>query len=483
MQNLLKAILKTGSGSIVSVLFGMIAIKLVAYRLGAEALGSFSLIKQTVVAGSAMFVTGGQTALVQGMVVRHGDERRRFLGTTLVLLCGGSLLIGGMIAVIAPWLGPRLFPDARGELLATVRLAGTAVAIAGPAAFVFGTLNGLRRIGRLAVAQGGNAVALAALIWIALPRLGNQHPQLFALVLAGAQLPGLLLGVLFLVREKLELRPCTFEKRAARDFGSLAFATFAAATLQGWTVLAIRGAVSSRLGLRSAGIFDVGWTISMVYVMLVLGSFSTYYLPTLAGTVSNQRKLINEVLRTSLLLVVPLIAAMITVRPMVVTLLYSPEFLPATRMMRWMLLGDFFKVISFVLAMPMLAFADTRAFLAGEVGWNLAMLGGTFLVLRAGLGLEWLGALFAASYLGYLAYAWRYCKRKLCWALPQELIAPLLLSVGVLGAASAFSWGGTETSLLGAGVVSVGGAVLAVLLLRSGKRDRRLPAWSPGVEA
>lgn len=483
MKNLLKAILKTGSGSIVSVLFGMVAIKLIASRLGAEALGSFSLIKQTIVAGSAMFVTGGQTALVQGMAVRHSDERRRFLGTTLVLLCGGSLFIGGTIAVIAPWLGPRLFPDARVELLGTVRLAGAAVAVAGPAAFVFGTLNGLRRIGRLAIAQSGNAVALAVLIWIALPRLGSQQPQHFALILACSQLLGLLLGGVFLLREKLELWSWAFDKRAARHFGNLAFATFAAATLQGWTVLAIRGAVSSRLGLRSAGIFDVGWTISMVYVMLVLGSFSTYYLPTLAATVSNQRKLINEVLRTSLLLVVPMVAAMITVRPMVVTLLYSPEFLPATRMMRWMLLGDFCKVISFVLAMPMIAFADTRAFLAGEVGWNLAMLGGTFLALRSGLGLESLGALFAASYLGYLAYAWGYCRRKLCWTLPQELIAPLMLSVAVLGAASVLSWAGTETSILGAGVVALGGVVLALLLLRSGKRDRRLRGWSPGVEA
>jgi PST family polysaccharide transporter len=482
LRNLLKAILKTGTGSLVSVLFGIVAIKLIAARLGVEALGSFSLVKQTIVAGSAMFITGGQTALVQGMSTRTGGARRRFLSTALVLLCGGSVIAGTAMIVSSRWFAPKVLPGIRGPIEEAVGLAGTAVLVAGPVSFVFGALNGLRRIGRLAVAQSANAVALAGLVWLAMPLFRVDRPQTFALVLACSQLPGLLLGGVFLVRERLDFRAREFDTGSAGQFAKLAFATFAAATLQGWTVLALRGSVSARLGLRSAGLFDVGWTISMVYVMLVLGAFSTYYLPTLASEQGDRRKLINEVLRTSLLLVVPLISALMALGPLVITILYSPEFVPATHMMRWMLLGDFCKVLSFVVAMPMIAFADTRAFIAGELGWNLAMLGGTQAVLRSGIGMEWLGAVFAASYVGYLAYAWWYCDRKLGWKFPARFAAPLLFSIVVLVAMTVVTWSAAAVSGSGLAVATCGSCVLALMLLRPSRKDSVTPSFT-GVKA
>ncbi|MDT8068087.1 MAG: oligosaccharide flippase family protein [Terriglobia bacterium] len=482
MRNLLKAILKTGTGSLVSVLFGMLAIKLIAARLGVEALGSFSLVKQTITAGSAMFITGGQTALVQGMSTRTGEDRRRFLGTALVLLCGGSLLVGVVMMLSARWLAPKLLPGVQGPAGDAVSLAGVAVIVAGATAFVFGSLNGIRRIGRLAIAQSSNAVALAALVWFLLPRLGLLRPERFAAVLTVSQLPGLVIGGFFLLRERIQIWPGSFDRNSTRQFTALAFATFAAATMQGWTVLVLRGSVSARLGLRSAGLFDVAWTISMVYVMLVLGSFSTYYLPTLAAETDNRKKLIDDVLRTSLLLVVPLIAAIMAFRPMIVTLLYSREFLPATQMMRWMLLGDFFKIVSFVVAMPMIAFADTRAFLVGELGWNLAMIGATQVILRAGLGLEWLGVIFAVAYLGYLGYAWQYCRRKLNWNFPRHLILPLVFGIVVLAVVSAISWEATTVSSAGVSLAAIGSALQAWVLIRSA-RDSRLAACATGAEA
>jgi O-antigen/teichoic acid export membrane protein len=483
LRNLLKAILKTGSGSLVSVVFGMIAIKLIAARLGVEALGSFSLVKQTIAAGSAMFITGGQTALVQGMSTRTGEDRRRFLGTALVLLCGGSLFGGLVMVLSARWLAQRLLPGVHGAATQAIILAGVAIIFAGATAFVFGSLNGVRRIGRLAVAQSSNAVALAALVWFFLPQLSVDRPERFAFVLAASQFPGLLIGGFFLLREKIAIWPAAFDRGAARQFTTLAFATFAAATMQGWTVLFLRGSVSGRLGLRSAGLFDVAWTISMVYVMLVLGSFSTYYLPTLAAEPSNRRKLIDDVLRTSLLLTVPLIAGIIAFRPMIVTLLYSREFLPAIHMMRWMLLGDFFKIVSFVVAMPMIAFADVRAFLAGELGWNLAMLGAAQFALRGGLGLEWLGAIFAASYFAYLVYAWQYCHRKLQWNFPRHLLFPMFCGIVILAAVSAITWQATTVSTAGVLLAATGSAAQAWILLRSRPSESPLPACVTGAEA
>ena len=202
MRNLFKAILKTGSGSLASVLFGMAAVKLIAYRLGPEALGSFSLTRQLIVAGSALFLTGGQTALVQGIASRTGKDRDAFTSTSFVLLAGGSLLVATMVWVAGMLLG-GLLPASASGFRKAIPLSAAGIGLSGPLAFVFGTLNASRRIGRLALAQALNAATLAALVWIALPLLQSESPMRFAILLTVAQVPGLIAAILFLKSERM----------------------------------------------------------------------------------------------------------------------------------------------------------------------------------------------------------------------------------------------------------------------------------------
>jgi O-antigen/teichoic acid export membrane protein len=471
MRNLFKAILKTGSGSLASVLFGMATVKLIAYRLGPEALGSFSLTRQLIVAGSALFLTGGQTALVQGIASRTGKDRDLFTATSFALLTGGSILVA-VLACIGGVIVGRLYPASASGLLNAIQPAAAAIALSGPMAFVFGSLNASRRIGRLAIAQALNAATLAVLVWLALPLLHSRNSSGFALLLAIAQIPGFVAAIFFLGLERTFKLGFGFSNSAARKFGSFAFATVVAAGLQAWTILAIRGSVAGQLGLGAAGLFDAGWSISMVYVMLILGSFSTYYLPTLAAAEANGSRLIDDVLRTTLLLVVPLIAFVMAMRPVLLVVLYSPEFLVASSMMRWMLLGDFFKVLSFVLAMPMLARADLRFFLAGEIGWSVLMLTGSQIFLKSGRGIEGLGAVFAISYAAYFAYSVVYCRVKLQWRWPRELALPGVSAIVVLVVVSALTWTNHRLSwsALVAAVVGAGTQAIFVLYQRRGFR-------------
>lgn len=467
---MLKAILKTGSGSLATVLFGMATVKLIAWRLGPEALGSFSLTRQLIVAGSALFLTGGQTALVQGISSRQGRDRETFAATSFVLLCGGSLVVAAVVAIAGRWLGGGLFPTSRTELVRAIPIAAIAISISGPLAFVFGALNAARRIGRLAIAQALNAATLAALVWGLLPLMRPDRPLWFASVLAVSQVPGLVLGAIFLRQERfieLRVKVCP---AAMSHFGRVALATVAAAGAQAWTVLALRSLIANRFGFGMAGLFDAGWSISMVYVMLILSSFSTYYLPTLAGAGEHAIRLMNQVLRTTLMIVVPLIALVMALRPLLLVVLYSQEFLGVSPMMRWMLMGDFLKVISFVLAMPMLARADIRAFLIGEAGWNLSMFGGTRIALGYACGVEASGGVFALSYGLYFLYVVAYCRRQLGWRWPRELMAATIAAVAILVVVSGMTWSVTEVNWVAVVAALAGGGVQVFLGLRGRTR-------------
>ncbi len=54
-------------------------------------------------------------------------------------------------------------------------------------------------------------------------------------------------------------------------------------------------------------------------------------------------------------------------KPILLPLLYSPAFLGAGRYLRWTLLGDYLKVASWILSIPMLARPARAVFLASDL--------------------------------------------------------------------------------------------------------------------
>jgi len=61
------------------------------------------------------------------------------------------------------------------------------------------------------------------------------------------------------------------------------------------------------------------------------------------------------------------VCALAVLKPVLLVLLYSEAFRDAARYLRWTLLGDYLKVSSWVLSIPVLAAADMRAFLAADL--------------------------------------------------------------------------------------------------------------------
>ena len=204
-------------------------------------------------------------------------------------------------------------------------------------------------------------------------------------------------------------------KGRSAEFLKVASATLVTGLVGTGSVLIIRAAVSKYQGYAGAGIFDAGWTLSMTYVMLILTSFNAYYLPTL-GKLKTQAQarnnLIQQYFKFATLASIPLIASVMLLKPWVIELLYSREFIPAIHMMRWMLLGDFFKISSWVLAMPMLAYADMRPYVISELLWNAGLVLLGYIALRMGAGIENIGIIFMILYFLYFLYTYYYCKRK-----------------------------------------------------------------------
>jgi PST family polysaccharide transporter len=93
----------------------------------------------------------------------------------------------------------------------------------------------------------------------------------------------------------------------------------------------VRSLVAREGGMSSAGIFDAAWTLSMTYVTLITTAFGTYYLPALSGldNRAHRQELMQRMFRFVTVLIVPLILGVIVLKPLLLQILFSAEFLPA----------------------------------------------------------------------------------------------------------------------------------------------------------
>jgi O-antigen/teichoic acid export membrane protein len=111
----------------------------------------------------------------------------------------------------------------------------------------------------------------------------------------------------------------------------------------------------------------------------------------------------------AILVSAPVIAGIGLLKPEVIAILYSGKFSGAAGFLRWTLIGDYLKVTSWVLAIPMIAAADMRAFVATDVLAQVVFLGSSW-----GFGTLTAPAMgFAACYAVNLLVCYAYVRRRI----------------------------------------------------------------------
>lgn len=135
----------------------------------------------------------------------------------------------------------------------------------------------------------------------------------------------------------------------------------------------IRNMLISTHGMQAAGIWQGMMRISDGYLMLVTTALATYYLPKLSS-LHTDRELRVEILQGYKLIIPAVFFSCLFIyvlRSYIIKLLYTPEFINMSNLFFYQLLGDFFKMCSWILAYLMLAKSMTKLFVITEIGFSL----------------------------------------------------------------------------------------------------------------
>lgn len=395
-----------GGASVINILVGLLRLKVAAVLLGPAGVGLIGLL-QNLMATSATVASLGigmvgtrQIAEANGRDAQHAvaaARRALFWGTLVLAALGGSgfwLLRNHL----ARWILDLALPGpAVGWLAVGVALtvaAGSQVAL----------LNGLRRISDIAWVNVLSALLSTALGVGALAAWGEAGVVVFVL---SAPIATFVLGHLYVSRLPRVVASATPFPELLAQWGTL-LRLGAAFMVSGLLVtlgqLAVRTLVQRELGADALGQFQAAWMISMTYIGFVLGAMATDYYPRLTAAIRDPaavNRMVNEQTEVALLLAGPVFLAMLGLAPWVIELLYSRQFDLAVEVLRWQVLGDVLKLLSWPLGFILLALGHGRTFMLTESLAIATFTGLTWLGLPL-LGVEATGIAFLGMYMVYL---------------------------------------------------------------------------------
>lgn len=131
----------------------------------------------------------------------------------------------------------------------------------------------------------------------------------------------------------------------------------------------LRGYVISNISPVEAGWWEGMNRISSVYLSIITTSLSVYILPRMSE-INDKWLLKCELVKYYKLIVPFLIISIILIyifRHIIIYILYTSDFFPMEKFFAWQLIGDFFKITSWLLAYLMLAKAKTILFISSEI--------------------------------------------------------------------------------------------------------------------
>ncbi len=166
--------------------------------------------------------------------------------------------------------------------------------------------------------------------------------------------------------------------------------------------LLIRNHLVNEFGWNSAGLWQAVTKLSDMYLMLITTTLTVYYLPRLSE-IDNALQLRNEIVKVYRFILPITIIGAVTVyllREWLITMLFTPEFLPMLDLLAWQLAGDVIKIGSWVLGFVLLARAMTKSYIITELIFSASLV----LITYALTPLFGLKATVIAFFINYLIY-------------------------------------------------------------------------------
>ncbi len=402
-HQLINASFYSAIATLIKLLTAFVSAKYISKELGAEGLGVIGQLNSFV-----LIVTGFSAGLIGNAVVKlvaenvnNEQQQQRVLEHAIKITLLGSLLLSLVVIVGAGYWSEKIFHTLNYKWL--IQLFGVTLICYALFNLTVSILNGKKAFKQLNLLNIVSSVVglIFTLIMIYYFKLTGA-----LLAIVTYQIVVFLIAVFYLKNELLHQQGIRlfsyFDLPTVRLFLQFALMSIITMIALPYVQILIRNHLTITFNAEVTGFYEAISRISTIYLTVITTTLSVYYLPRLSEL--HQNSLIRHEIKTGYKLIVPMMLFMIVgiylFRKLLIQIAFTEQFLPMESYFLPQLIGDFFKICSWLLAFLMLAKAMTKVFIATEIIFSVSLYGFTlFFTSRFGP----IGAIYAYAF-NYVLY-------------------------------------------------------------------------------
>lgn len=414
--DIVKVFSLTSVSTLVKMLTGFVSVKVVASIIGPAGvalvgqLNNFATIAMSLSSGG---INNGITKYISEFKNDEGKVRT-YLSTALRITVICSLCVGVAMIVLNRLLSQLILQTE--EYWYVFLIFGFTILLYALNLMLLSIVNGFKEFKKYVKINIANSVVGLCFTLVFVLTLGLPG----ALVSAVTYQSVMLFITMWMVRKSSWAAWSNFKERlnrlASKQYFKYTLMTLTTAATLPISQLLLRSYVISEISPIEAGWWEAMNRLSNMYLMVITTSFTVYYMPRLSE-LSDKYELRREIFKAYKLIVPILIVGFALIylfRHLIIRILFSPEFLPMENLFIWQLIGDFFKICSWLLAYIMIAKAMTKKFVATELSFTMIYiaLGFVFIKWNGVVGIVQAYLLNYILYMSYMLFAFKNILRK-----------------------------------------------------------------------
>lgn len=402
-MNLVKTSVFSAIITFVRISSGFVAGKIIAMLtgpIGVATVGAFTNFSSIVLAIGSGAINNG---VIKYVSEYNADKEKttRLISTALKITFFSSIIVSAIILFFASYFSKVIIGN--GEYVNVIIVLGMTLIFYSLNSLIISILNGKGEIKKYTLVNAIGSIT-SLLLTILLVVYYNVKGALYSIVLS--QVIAFAFTA-FLVRKSGIISKKTvlekFDKKLGLKLSHFSLMALVSALTVPVSQILLRNIISHDLGINAAGYWQGMMRVSDGYLMLITTSLSVYYLPKLSALVTNS-EIKTEVLNGYKIILPSVLIGCITIylsRYYVIEVLFSKKFLQMESLFFWQLIGDFFKMASWVLAFLMLAKAKTTIYIITEIGFSALYVLLSYALIQI-FGIRGTAISFALNYFIYM---------------------------------------------------------------------------------
>lgn len=198
----------------------------------------------------------------------------------------------------------------------------------------------------------------------------------------------------------------------------------------------IKVLIITELGLVEAGIYQAAFTLSGLYIGIILEAMGKDFYPRLTAVAYESKKeiqLINDQIKVGMMLSAPGLMFTLAGAPLAIRLLYSADYSEAYPVLQWMILGVFLRTISWPMGFLLVARAKGEKFLISQILSNVILLFSSYYFIIS-FGIEGAGIAFFSLYIFHVAFMYFFIRTESDFRWTNDVINRLIFLSIAFGA-------------------------------------------------